>query len=149
MNIFVIWSWYGLHIKWNWPSDDLDLWARYSRIQAYSWIMWISLFIWPWPSCNNLGTQTWPRYCKIYMCIEKFLKLLASVVQKLEPEQTHRHKNRCDWYYYLPAYADSNKLNFCQLGFFSVAQKLVNTNVTTGVCTEDNKMSKKPQSSEL
>ena len=22
------------------------------------------LFIWPWPWCNDLGTQTWTRYCK-------------------------------------------------------------------------------------
>ena len=39
MDIFAMWSW--LHIKWHWSSDDLDLWAIFSGIQACSFIIWI------------------------------------------------------------------------------------------------------------
>ena len=69
-----------LNFRWHWPLNKLQ-WNNYVKNQ-------FSL-IWPWHwiCLNDLGTHSWPRYCKIL----KLMKFPALAVQKLSPEQIRRH----------------------------------------------------------
>ena len=42
----IIWSWYGLHITWHWPSDDLELWNLiHLTLTLIQWL-WRSKIYW-------------------------------------------------------------------------------------------------------
>ena len=73
----------GLHIKWHWPSNDLDIWSSFSEIQAHSWILWIMKFYSVYLDLDpmTLVLKLDLDVVKMYVCTE--MKFLGSAVQKL------------------------------------------------------------------
>ena len=76
---------------------------------------WSILPKWPWPSFNNLGTRTWPRYGQDVLPYQKwsfYVKAFKSYsMYRHTHTDTHTHRV---WKHYLPAYAGDKNVHKIQ-----------------------------------